>query len=773
MNIPSNNADLNKRTPITSSSDHLFPWGEGAPSTPDDFMIPLTENAKVVLKKRYLLRDENGTILETPVEMFRRVAHNIAAAEETFCGRDAVPYWETEFFRIMVNLEFLPNSPTLMNAGRELQQLSACFVLPVKDSIQSIFDTVRDTALIHKSGGGTGFSFSRIRPKDDRVKTTNGVASGPVSFMSVFDAATEAIKQGGTRRGANMAILRVDHPDILEFISGKNDTDRLKNFNISVAITDSFMEAVQHNTSYSLINPRTTNVQGTLEARKVFEKIVHQAWKNGEPGIVFLDRINKDNPTPHVGAIESTNPCGEQPLLPYESCNLGSINLSKFVTIQNNRSVIDFRKLGKIVETAVRFLDDVIDVNQYPLEEIRNQTLGNRKIGLGVMGFADMLIQLGIPYHSEEAIATASEVMKFIHETALQASRQLARQRGAFPNYQNSKWDRPDELPIRNATVTTIAPTGTLSIIAGCSSGVEPLYSIVYKRRILDGQELMEVHPLFQRIAKEEGFYSKQILEEISTTGTLQSLPEIPEPIKNLFVTAHDVSPDWHVRMQAAFQEHTDNAVSKTINFSKHATEDDVRTAYELAYQLGCKGITVYRDGSRMHQVLSTGSTEQATVEAPKQKTITPRPRPVWVNGRTMKIETGCGSLYVTINKDENGRPFEVFAQIGKAGGCVASQTQSTARLCSLGLRSGIDPKNIIRQLIGITCHKAHGLGPNKILSCSDAIAKALQAYVRESKTDMEISYENGRGACPDCGGLIEYLNGCETCRSCGYSECG
>jgi ribonucleoside-diphosphate reductase alpha chain len=746
--------------------------------TPDDFTLDLSENARVVLERRYLRKDEDGQTIETPVQMFRRVAENIALAERRFVGDEQAVEMEETFFRLMTQLDFLPNSPTLMNAGRELQQLSACFVLPVQDSIDSIFNTIRDTALIHKSGGGTGFGFSRVRPKDDRVQSTSGVASGPVSFMQVFDSATEAIKQGGTRRGANMAILRVDHPDIIEFITCKDNQRGLNNFNISVALTDAFMEAVKNEGEYPLVNPRTGQVQTLEDACKVFDLIVKQAWKNGEPGIVFIDRVNNDNPTPHIGEIESTNPCGEQPLLAHESCNLGSLNLANMVrkTAESaEKYEIDYDKLDKTIGTAVRFLDDVIEMNCYPLVAIQEKTLANRKIGLGVMGFADLLIKLGIPYNSEQGIRTGEKLMAFIDERAVEYSRNLAEERGAFPNFRASTWDTPDARPIRNATVTTIAPTGTISIIAGCSSGVEPLFAVAFKRRILDGDELTEVHPILLQMAKDGGFYSKELMEKIAEHGHVQSLTEIPAEMRKIFVTAHDVTPDWHVKMQAAFQKHTHNAVSKTINFPTHATMEDVHQAYELAYNLGCKGITVYRDGSRDAQVLSIGQ-HKTTVAAgivSAAPGVKPRPRPLCVTGRTIEMETGCGSLYVTINEDENGRPFEVFAQIGKAGGCVASQTQSTARLCSLALRSGIDPKTIVKQLIGISCHKPSGFGARKILSCSDAIAKAMKWYLAlEKNQQTEFTFDRERGACPDCGGVVEHINGCETCRSCGYSEC-
>jgi len=590
--------------------------------------INLTQNALVVLQRRYLKKDEKGKVIETPEEMFRRVSQNIAAAETLYNPRADVKKIEDDFFEAMANLEFLPNSPTLMNAGRRLQQLAACFVLPVEDSLDSIFDAVKETAIIHQSGGGTGFSFSRLRPKEDIVGSTSGAASGPVSFMKVFNTATEVIKQGGTRRGANMGVLRVDHPDIAEFITVKNNPGELTNFNISVAVTDAFMEAMEKGKEYPLINPRTGEVIKYANAREVFDLIMESAWLNGEPGILFIDRINKANPTPHLGEMEATNPCGEQPLLPYEPCNLGSINLLKMVkkTVRSQESgvrsknselrtpnselyQIDWDKLGRTVRMAVRFLDNVIDMNKYPLPAIERMAKGNRKIGLGVMGFADMLIKMRVPYDSDRALRIGEGLMQFIKGAAWETSRELAQERGVFQNIKGSIFDAAGIKPVRNATTTTIAPTGTLSIITGCSSGIEPVYSMSYTRQVLNGLQLPELHPLLPEIAKEEGFYSDELMDYIAKGSSLNGRKDVPEHIKKFFITALQIPPEGHVKMQAAFQKHTDNAVSKTINFPHDAKPADIKNAYLLAYQLGCKGITVYRSGTRAEQVLTCKST--------------------------------------------------------------------------------------------------------------------------------------------------------------------
>lgn len=566
----------------------------------------LTKNAIKVLEKRYLTKDENGKPIEDSEGMFRRVAHAIALADKDFVSEEELAKIEKEFFELMTNLEFLPNSPTLMNAGRPLGQLSACFVLPIEDTMEGIFESIKNAALIHKSGGGTGFSFSRLRQKGATVNTTGGVASGPISFMKVFNAATEAVKQGGTRRGANMGIIRVDHPDIMEFITCKKDNADITNFNISVGITESFMNAAQKGEDYDLIDPHTKKPTGKLNAKEVFTTIVEMAWRNGEPGIIFLDRLNKDNVTPEIGEIESTNPCGEQPLLPYEACNLGSINLSLMVKFNGEKTEVNYERLGRVVRSAVHFLDNVIDVNKYPLSEIDEMTRGTRKIGLGVMGWADMLCKLGIPYNSHKAINLAEKVMGFIQENGKKASLEIAERKGAFPYYEKSIFAKKD-YRIRNATVTTIAPTGTLSIIAGVSSGIEPLFAISYIRNVMDNDELVEVNPLFKEIAQVDGFYSDDLMKRIAQHGGLAGFSEIPTSISEVFVTAHDISPEWHVKMQAAFQKHTDNAVSKTVNLCNDATTADVEEVYLNAYKTGCKGVTIYRDGSRDLQVLNIG----------------------------------------------------------------------------------------------------------------------------------------------------------------------
>ncbi len=768
------------------SSDKPFnevPAAKGGPvNIKDGIKISLTDNAMRVLEMRYLRKDEKGKPVESPAELFRRVAKNISQADTFWSGGRSAEESEGIFYDMMTSLDFIPNSPTLMNAGRELQQLSACFVLPIEDSMESIFDAIKHTALIHKSGGGTGFSFSRIRPTDDTVQSTKGVSSGPISFMTVFDAATETIKQGGTRRGANMGILRVDHPDILNFIVAKEKNNHLNNFNISVAITEKFMEALSNDGDYDIVNPRNGEVVRQENARKVFDLIVYGAWKNGEPGVVFIDRINEGNPTPKVGLIESTNPCGEQPLLPYESCNLGSLNLANMVT----GGKIDWERMKRVVHESVHFLDNVIDMNKYPLPEISDKTKANRKIGLGVMGFADMLVMLGIPYDSQKALETGEKIMEFIDLESKEASRLLASKRGHFPNFPHSVYCEKDEKALRNATTTTIAPTGTISIIAGCSSGIEPMFAISYVRQnILDGEAMVEVNPVFEKTARERGFYSEELMKEIAEKGSLKDIKAVPEDVKKVFVTAHDIKPEWHVKMQSVFQKHVDNAVSKTVNFHNEATIEDVEKVYMMAYELGCKGVTVYRDGSRDIQVLNIDSkkTESGKMEktAEEGSALVPRARPTRTYGVTEKVKTGCGNLYVTINQDDYG-PAEVFSQMGKSGGCASSQNEASGRLISLCLRSGVELSAIVEQLRGIRCHRMAWQDGEPVLSCPDAMGISLERYLSCEYAPEKLN-GNGTnptirknkkeiGACPDCGGTIEHESGCVRCSFCGWSEC-
>ena len=770
--------------------------------------MPISENARAVLERRYLIRDEHGEAVETVDELFHRVADAVAAADVRFDPQADVADTAQSFYRMMTELDFLPNSPTLMNAGRPLGQLSACFVLPVADSMEDIFDAIKNAALIHKSGGGTGFSFSRLRAKGSTVNSTGGVASGPISFMKVFNAATEAVKQGGTRRGANMGILRVDHPDILEFITCKNDTKEITNFNISVGLTESFMEAVESDGSYELVDPASRRVTGRLNAREVFEAIVRSAWQTGEPGILFLDRLNKDNPCPGQGEIESTNPCGEQPLLPYEACNLGSINLVRHLRRTGTGYALDRAKLEQTIRTAVHFLDNVIEVNQYPLPEIDAMTKKTRKIGLGVMGFADMLLYLGIPYDSDEGVAMASQVMELVQTIGHQESQRLAQVRGPFPLFAESVYR--DGAPLRNATVTTIAPTGTLSIIAGVSSGVEPVFAYAYYRNVMDNTHLIETNQILRDKLTELGLYSDELTRQIIEHGSLAHVEGIPEAVKRVFVCAHDVSPIWHVKMQAAFQQFTDNAVSKTVNFPNSATREEVAEVYRLAYELGCKGTTIYRDGSRDEQVLNIGVAKakqetalpdhvekllesgcDSTACLLRSGSIKPRPRPDVTMGYTEKVKIGCGNLYITVNYDEQG-VCEVFTNTGRAGGCP-SQSEATARLMSVALRAGVDSDELIRQLKGIRCPSTIRQQGMAVTSCPDAIAKAIEKVMQASKTnqippcpppmgagrkgrpapDMTPAESKLAKYCPECGAQLEHEGGCVTCRNCGYSKCG
>lgn len=713
-------------------------------------MAKFSHTALTVLERRYLRRDEIGNTVESPDEMFRRVAETIGKTDE-----------EVEiFYRMMDNLVFLPNTPTLMNAGLPSKGcLSACFVIPIYDSMESILDGVKHAALICKAGGGVGYSFSRLRPSNDVVSSTSGIASGPVSFMHIYDTATEVIKQGGRRRGANMGVLHCEHPDIEDFISCKSNPNNLNNFNISVALTDEFMAAVEEDNSYSLRNPRTGEAVKHVQARAIFAKIVENGWASGEPGVIFIDTINKHHPS-FLGKIEATNPCGEQPLLPYESCNLGSINLSRFV--ENGH--VNYPTLQQVVHDAVLFLDRVIDANHYPLVEIEAATKQTRKIGLGIMGWADMLIQLGIPYNSRKALNLAEKVMDFINQQAYLASVVLAEKMGAAPCFASHGLTAHENGGVRNVTRTTIAPTGSISIIAGCSSGIEPLFGLAFKRTVMDKDEFIEVNPEITRIVKPSlsDYRWGKFRDELLESGRLNEdmierfdLKEILRP--EVFATSHDISPEWHIKMQAAFQKYVDNAVSKTINLPADATPKSLDRCYVAAWKMGIKGLTVYRDGSREGQVLST--TPRNSVE--------PKGRPETVSGMTTKTITGCGEMYITQNYDAEGL-FEVFGQMGKAGGCEQANAQAIGRLISLCLRGGVKIDSVIKQLAGIRCHTpcfSHG---NQILSCADAIAQVLakQAHVA-------IKIEGKPMSCPDCSMILQREEGCLKCGNCGFSKCG
>ncbi|HEV2750654.1 MAG TPA: vitamin B12-dependent ribonucleotide reductase [Gemmatimonadales bacterium] len=753
--------------------------------------LDLSPNAVTVLERRYLVKDDQGRPVERPEDLFWRVARIIAEPERAYGASDkAVEGLAETFFELMASRAWMPNSPTLMNAGRPLGQLSACFVLPVDDALSNgqsgIYDTLRAMALVHQSGGGTGFSFSRLRPKNDVVRSTMGVASGPVSFMKLYDASTDVVKQGGTRRGANMGILRVDHPDVLEFIACKDDLTQVTNFNISVAVTDAFMKAVEEGAAYDLIHPRTGAVVGQLDARTVFRKIVHGAWKTGEPGVYFIDRANYYNPVPRLGSYEATNPCGEQPLLPYDVCNLGSINLGLFV----KDGAVDWDRLRTVVHLCTHFLDNVIDANKYPLAEIDSLAKRIRRIGLGVMGWADLLVRLGIPYNSEEGVALGRKVMDFVDEESKAASEKLAEQRGVFAEWERSIWG-PDATcargpngervrplrRLRNCNLTTVAPTGTISIIAGCSSGIEPLFAVAFMRNQA-GVLMPDVNEDFVAIAKQEGWYSDGLMQQIAESGHIH-FDAVPATWQRVFVTAHDVTPEWHIQMQGAFQEFTDSAISKTCNFSNDATEEYVEKIYRYAYKLGCKGVTVYRDGAREMQVLSTGSTakkvqEQAAAsgsatpsspvagqgalaeamgriaeleaelartrdrlhdtEAENLQRRAKRSRPDLLKGATRRVETPLGTMYVNITEDDKGQPFEVFISLGKAGGALMADVEAIGRLISLALRSGIPLREVYRQLRGISSDRVVGLGPNKVLSVPDAIGIAIEKWMQEKQ---------------------------------------
>ncbi|MFM8781308.1 MAG: vitamin B12-dependent ribonucleotide reductase [Gemmatimonadota bacterium] len=820
------------------------------PSTP----ATLSQNARTVLDKRYLVKDKSGKSVETPEDMFWRVATTVAEPERRYGATEKqVEKVARQFYELMTQRRFEPNSPTLMNAGRPLGQLSACFVLPVDDALSNghsgIYDTLRSMALIHQSGGGTGFSFSRIRAKGSMVRSTTGVASGPVSFMQLYDASTDAVKQGGTRRGANMGILRVDHPDVMEFITCKEDLTKITNFNISVAITSKYMEALKAGASYDIIDPISKAVVGQLDARQVWDKMIEGAWRTGEPGVFFIDEANRYNPVPHLGAYEATNPCGEQPLLAYDVCNLGSINVGYYVV----DGEMDWKSFAKDIHLSTRMLDNIIDANKYPLPEIDALAKRIRRIGLGVMGFADALIRLGIQYDSPEGVEFGRRVMEFVDVEGKKESARLAEERGAFPEWERSIWG-PDatcardeagqrirpEMKLRNCNVTTVAPTGTISIIAGCSSGLEPLFAVAFMRNQA-GVMMPDVNEDFVAIAKQEGWYSDALMERIAKTGSVQQ-SEVPAKWQRVFATANNITPEWHIRMQAAFQDHCDSAISKTTNFAHTATREDVRAIYELAYEMKCKGVTVYRDGSRDGQVLSTGATADAAAkrdgakedaaakrelaelkgqlaevtsdndrlkkllfdaEAENLQRRQKRSRPDILRSTAIRKETPLGMMFVHITEDDKGQPFEVFINLGKAGGSAMADAEAVGRLISLALRSGISIQQVHRQLRGISSDRAVGLGPSKVLSMPDAIGLALEDWMRSKQgvqqellagaapqvtsapapvvtvggAQMQFDAVNGGdafiGTCPDCGSQLEFAEGCVKCHVCGFSECG
>ncbi|NDV19719.1 vitamin B12-dependent ribonucleotide reductase [Pseudodesulfovibrio sp. JC047] len=731
----------------------------------------INENAKIVLSRRYQRKDTKGATAETPKELFWRVASSIAKEEDKYTkssfksGKLA-----REFYDLMTSYRFLPNSPTLMNAGTDIGQLAACFVLPIEDDIEGIFDAVKHAAMIHKSGGGTGFSFSRLRAKDSVVGSTGGVASGPLSFLKIFNCATEQIKQGGTRRGANMGILRVDHPDIMDFIKAKERDGELNNFNLSIGLTETFMKAVEKSEDYDLIAPNTGKKVSSLNARDVFNILVQKAWESGDPGIVFLDRINRDNPTPKLGEMESTNPCGEQPLLPYEACNLGSINLGTcFAKGKNGHdSEVDWAELKRIIHLAVRFLDNVIDASQYPLPQITETVEKNRKIGLGVMGWADLLYQLKIPYNSQTAVDMGERLMKFIQDEARSASKTLAAERGHFPTYPESIFGETNLGPYRNATTTTIAPTGTLSIIAGCSSGVEPLFALSFVRNVMDNDKLMETNPYFESALKDAGAYSENLMEKIANVGSIKKMEHLPEALRTIFVTSMDIEPIWHLKMQAAFQKHTDNAVSKTVNLPSNATKENIWDIYWKAYEYGCKGVTVYRDGSKTSQVLCTGESDKKI----KEEESVVQNRPDVIYGFTQKISTGLGMLFLTVN-EMDGKPFEVFATIGKSGGSITAKAEAIGRLVSLALRSGVEVREIVEQLKGIGGENPKFMKKHLVKSIPDAIAHVFESrYLSGEHVNVQVPSLN-KELCPDCGQPLVFEEGCHICKSCAYTKCG
>jgi ribonucleoside-diphosphate reductase alpha chain len=778
--------------------------------------VKLTENALKVLRARYLKKDESGKIIETPEEMFERVAHEVAGAEAKVKGKTSqqVKEMERKFYDLMVSGCFMPNSPTLMNAGREMGLLSACFVLPVDDSIDGIFASIRHAALIQKAGGGTGFNFSHLRPAGDRVKSSGGTTSGPLSFIRVFSEATGAIQQGAFRRGANMGIMSVEHPDIIDFILLKEDHTQLTNFNLSVGITDSFIDKYSHepNSAHNVTNPRSGKTQPLKKkgkedefwtVKEIFDLIVEKAWKAGEPGIVFLDRIQQGNPTPHQGVIEATNPCGEQPLLAYEACNLGSIDVSKFVVDRDKKPFFDYKSLKDTVHLATRFLDDVVDVNNYPLSEIRKICLGNRKIGLGIMGFSDALYKMNVAYNSEEAVQFGEELMEFINNESHNASEMLAGEKGSFPNWKGSIWEKEFNRPMRNAAATTVAPTGTVSIIANCSGGIEPLFSLVFFRNVLNGTKMIEVNEVFRKKAAEYKVdLSESLLEEIAEKGTLKGIDGIPDELKRIFVCAHDIDPEDHIRMQIAFQKHCDASISKTINFPADVNKDRVESIFRMAFESNLKGVTVYRDGCRDLQPMALVKKEKKEKNRvlPLQAQVLPIKLPEIMPCLRIRQMSPFGNMHVKISVDpKTGVEREVFAQLGRGGDIANSDLEAICRITSLFLRSNGSLKQVLLQLSGIGSSLTIPSKDGQVMSLADGLAKAIMKYLdakeefglenlllgrvnldelgqngRKNNTSPDVSSDvvTFKIKCPECQSHLRFMEGCVKCESCGFSQC-
>lgn len=837
--------------------------GYEIPLAPASLSEPkLSENAWYIGKTRYSRRDAKGNYVESPKQLFWRVAYNIATADRLYGGtkKDHIAT-ATKFYKLLSTQKFLPGTPTLLNAGKPKQQLSSCFVLPIEDSLTSIMETATDMAMVHKSGGGTGFSFSHLRPKNDILSSSGGTTTGPISFMQMYNDITSSIRQGGVRRGANMGILNYNHPDILLFVIYKLDEFSLTNFNISVTADKDFFDQViidkqllaedyENNFDfdslvmdareahqcrdmdlkqvkldevvakladwckeetpghgYALINPRNGAEMGRLNAKKVFDLITRFAWQYGDPGMIFLDHINNSraNPTPHLGKIEATNPCGEQPLLPYDACNLGAINLAKFV----DKNDFDWEKLRKTIHQSVHFLDNVLDMNEYPIEKIKNMTRQIRRIGLGIMGFADALLAMEIGYNTDQGLAIAEKVMKFIQKEADNASEALANIRGVFPAFEGSIYDKPRGIKPRNGARTTIAPTGTTAMLADTSSGCEPLFALTYAKNTIEGKRMFQTSPYFLEALKKRGLYSEELLEQIQTnSGSIQNIDSIPADLKKTFVVAGDITPEWHLKVQAAFQKHIDSAISKTINFPNEATVEDVRSAYTYAHEAGCRGITIYRDGSREKQVLEVKkessyydklagikSEESKETELPLEMPINLKPRPSVLNGKTYRIETPLGRAFVSVNEDEDGNIFEVFINVGRAGSDITADAEAIGRLISLTFRIPTDfsshqiAQKVVSQLRGIGGSSSTGFGAERVRSLADAVAKAIDqhqtAKALEENNDTIIEtnetaplWEEPKKSvrtdmCPECGSAsLRSIEGCQKCELCGFSKC-